>query len=342
MMLLELLASRPFSRSYEHLRPRGANTANFDPATSSAEAYMLGLSADGLTLADLLGAARELYAWRFPRWRGLGDGFAKAKDVPPWDGLFALWTLAVLGSGAWPMLELYDADPVALLQELLAGWPPRIWMDQADLLRLPQKVREILRDDRVEVGPVGRVDLRWLPRRMACGLTLRGPITEALLPTHLRCRGPILIDGVGGIEQVRGLEAPGHEMRITGLPDLRRVHLPAGTKMIVEGCSGLHTVEGEIDRALVLRNLPTLEVLAIRAPDLAGRAADLTLENCPRLARLQWPSGPYRWVRNLTLVDCPRLEAIPQHLRVVGERHITGCPEHPMSPTDSEALGGKP
>ena len=326
MTLLELLASRPPTQSYNHLRPSGVHTMDFDPTTGTAEAYLLALSAEGLPFQDLLGAARELYAWRFPRWRGLGDGFARSTDVPPWDGLFSLWVLGVLGSDAWPLLELFDANPVALLQELLTGWPPRLWMDQSDLLRLPQEVRELLREDCLEVGPVRQIDLRWLPRRMACGLTLQGPIGAGQLPTYLRCRGPIHIGEVGGIEQVMDLESPDHEVCLRGLPDLRRVHLSSGTRLIVEGCPNLHTVEGEMDRALVLRALPQLEVLAIQAPDLAGRAADLMIENCPRLSEISWPGGPFRWVRDLRLVNCPSLKALPKRLRVTGEITGYGCP----------------
>lgn len=326
MNLLDLLATRPVGRFYDHLRPTGTHTKGFDLATGTAEAYLQALRGENLSLQALQRAALELYAWRYPRWRGLGAGFAKAADVPPWDGLFALWVLGVLGSGGWSLLEVFEADPMALLQELLTGWPPHLWLDQTDLLRLPREVRELLKNDRLEVGPVRRVDLRWLPRRMACGLTLRGPIAEAQLPVHLRCRGPIHIDGVGGIEQVQNLEAPDHEVHLTGLPELRRVCLTAGTRLVADGCPELHIVEGEMDRTLVLRNLPRLEMLDVKAPDLAGRAADLTVVNCPRLSKIHWPGGPFRWVRNLTLVDCPGLLAVPKRLRVTGETKGSGCP----------------
>lgn len=326
MNLLDLLATRPVSRCYDHLRPTGTHTRGFDPATDTAEAYLLALRAGNLTLQALLRAAQELYAWRYPRWRGLGAGFAKATDVPPWDGLFALWVLGVFGPDAWAMLEMFEADLVALLQELLTWWPPQLWLDQADLLRLPGEVRGLLRNDRLEVGPVCHIDLRWLPRRMACGLTLLGPIAEAQLPAHLRCKGPIHIDGVGGIKQVQNLEAPDHEVHLTGLPELRRVCLTAGTRLVADGCPELHIVEGEMDRTLVLRNLPRLEMLDVKAPDLAGRADDLTVVNCPRLSKIHWPGGPFRWVRNLTLVDCPGLLAVPKRLRVTGETMGSGCP----------------
>lgn len=326
MNLLDLLATRPVSRFYQHLQPKGTHTKLFDPATDTAEAYLQALSTEDLTSQELLTAARELYAWRYPWWRGLGNGFATATHVPPWDGRFALWVLGVLGIGGWSLLELFQADPVALLQELLAWWPPRLWMDQADLLRFPQAVRGLLKDNQLEIGPVPHIDLRWLPRHMACGLTLRGPIVQAQLPVHLRCRGPIRLDGVGGIEQVVGMESPDHEVHLKNLPDLRQIRLGTGSGHVVEGCPHLRVVDGEMDRGLVLRNLPMLEVIAVQAPDLAGRAADLTIENCPRLSRIHWPNGPWRWVRDLTIVDCPRLEELPSRLRATGTITGTGCP----------------
>lgn len=326
MNLLDLLATRPVSRFYQHLQPKGTHTKLFDPATDTAEAYLQALSTEDLTSQELLTAARELYAWRYPWWRGLGNGFATATNVSPWDGRFALWVLGVLGIGGWSLLELFQADPVALLQELLAWWPPRLWIDQAALLRLPPAVLGLLKDDQLEVGPVRHIDLRWLPRHMACGLTLRGPIVQAQLPIHLRCKGPINLDGVGGVEQVEGLESPDHGIRLVNLPDLRRIRVCCGTGHVVEACPQLRVVEGDLDRSLGLRNLPNLEVIAVQAPDLAGRAADLTLENCPQLTRIHWPSGPWRWVRNLTLVDCPSLEAFSPRLRATGTITGRGCP----------------
>jgi len=326
MNLLDLLAARPVVKFYDHLRPTGTHTKGFDPATSSAETYLETLHTESLTLHALLRAAQELYAWRYPQWRGLGAGFAKATDVSPRNGQFALWLLGVLGSSGWSLLEVFEADPVALLRELLTWWPPHLWLDQTNLLRLPREVRELLKSDRLEVGPIRQIDLRWLPRRMACGLTLQGPIAEAQLPVHLRCKGPIHLIGVGGIQQVQDLGAPDQEIRLSGLPELRRVRLTAGTPLVAEGCPELHIVEGEMDRTLILRNLPRLEMLDVKAPDLAGRAADLTVVNCPRLSKIHWPGGPFRWVRNLTLVDCPGLLAVPKRLRVTGETKGSGCP----------------
>ncbi len=326
MNLLDLLATRPVSRFYQHLQPKGTHTRLFDPATDTAETYLQALSTEDLTSQELLTAARELYVWRYPWWRGLGNGFATATDVPPWDGRFALWVLGVLGPGGWAILEIFEADPVALLQELLTWWSPRLWMDQAALLRLPPAVLGLLKDDQLEVGSVRHIDLRWLPRHMACGLTLRGPIVQAQLPIHLQCRGFIHLVGVGGIEQVVGLESPDHGIRLANMPDLGRIRVCCGTGHVVEACPQLRVVEGYLDRALVLRNLPMLEVVAVQAPDLAGRAADLTLENCPRLSRIHWPNGPWRWVRDLTIVDCPRLEELPSRLRATGTITGTGCP----------------
>jgi len=274
----------------------------------------------------MLEAAKDLYVWRFPWFRGLSNGFARASNIHGGDGRFGVWVLAVLGAQGWGILEELGMNPVSLLSELLSIGPPAQWREHSGLLRLPPAVRSMLKDDRLEISGPRDVALGWLPRWLRCGLVVQGPITVSRFPMELHCCGPVHLQDVRGISTIQHLHAEGHQVHLQNLPDLQRLEVTLGTSYIVASCPGLETVTGHLDQGLSLSDLPALTRVAIITSDLAGKAPDLSLVRCPSLRSIEWPSGAWRWLRNLRVVECPRLEGLPSRLRVVRDRVVTGCP----------------
>lgn len=324
MHLRDLLP--PVRRTFPALLPKGPWTLTFDPNHGTAEQFLTDLHGRGLAAPNLLEAAKELYVWRFPWLRGLSNGFARASDIHGGNGRFGMWALAVLGAQGWAILEELGVNPISVLAELLSIAPPAQWREHGGLLRLPPEVLSMLRDDRLEITGPRAVSLSWLPRRMRCGLVVRGRITVSRFPEELNTYGPVYLHDVGGISTIQHLHAEGDHVHLQDLPDLQRVEVTVGTSYRIESCPQLEVVTGTLDRGLFLSDLPALSKLAILAPDLAGRAPDLTIERCSSLQRIEWPLGAWRWVRNLRVVDCLRLESLPPSLRIVGERLVEGCP----------------
>jgi hypothetical protein len=324
MHLLDLLP--PPGRTFPALLPKGPWTSAFDPSHGTAEQFFADLPGRGAAIPDQLQAAKELYVWRFPWFRGLSNGFARAADIHGGNGRFGVWVLSVLGMQGWDLLEEVGMTPMAPLVELLSVSPPGRWRDHADLLRLPPDVRAMLKDDHVEILGPRDVALDWLPRWLRCGLVVRGPVTVHRFPTELNCCGPVHLQEVRGLTTLQHLHAEGHQVHLENLPDLQRLEVAPGTSYLVTSCPCLETVTGHLDQRLSLSDLPLFTRLAVITPDLSGKAPDLSLERCPSLRGVEWPSGAWRWLRNLTVLDCPRLEALPSRLRVVRERVVKGCP----------------
>lgn len=325
MSLLDLLPPMAAPAPMAPPRPKGRWTHLFDPSRCNAEDFLSGLS-NHLAQDDLLEAARELFVWRHPQFLGVRQGFQKAHHIRPENGCFGLWVLGVLGASGWVVLEWFGTSPTAMLRTLLATAPPWVWEEHLALLRVPQEILCIFRADGLVFQNFPRVNLEWLPPVMRCGLAVYGPVQVTGFPFHLQCHGPVHLFRVGGIESLSDLDSPGYSIRIDELPDLRELKVAPGSAWQVTSCPALKEVIGHLEGDLLLRDLSALKSLAIVTSDLPGRAPNLTIEDCRNLQRIDWPKAPRRWVRDLAISDCPRLQAIPIQLGVVGERRGTWRP----------------
>jgi hypothetical protein len=262
-----------------------------------------------------------------PRFISLSQGFRRRDQLSPKDPEMALWALSFFRN-PWRVLEELGAEPMALLVHLLSRWPPRLWMGEAELLRVPHHIRDVLHADALVFGPQDEgLDLAWLPTRLACGLTVQGPIPRVRLPEALACRGPVVLSQLGTLRTIEGITATGHSISVSACPDLIELRQPLdATQIEVRRCTSLTRIVGRLEADLTVEDCPSLEVIEVTFPRDALPAPKVTVRRCQRLHSIGKPSTVGRVCRDLTLVDCPELHYLQPRLTVRGHRTITGCP----------------
>jgi hypothetical protein len=268
----------------------------------------------------------DSYHEAFPQFLGLGDGFRRRDQLRPIDAQMGLWALSTLGSTGWRVLDHLGTSWSMLLTNLLCRWPPSEWLDDVDLLRIPHELRGILHAEGLVFGPqTSGLDLRWLPNRLACSLTVMGPISHVRLPKTLVCRGPVHLEGLGGVRTLSGITAHGG-LTVIGLQDLERIDLPANTKLAVKDCCQLNVITGKITADLHVEGCPVLETIIGVFPRDTHPAPALTVRHCLRLKAIGQHTSVARTCGDLTLEDCPELTYLQSLLVIRGHKIVTKCP----------------
>ncbi|HWQ08857.1 MAG TPA: hypothetical protein VN436_07115 [Holophaga sp.] len=284
------------------------------------------MEAGGATPKELAMALMNAYQVYFPEFRGLSRGFRRREQLSPRDPQMGVWALVVFQDG-WRVLDHLGTTPEDLVRYLLGRWSPSAWMEAADLLRIPSEHRGHLESDRLMFGPQDHpLDLGWLGGRLACGLTITGPIPGLTLPSALTCAGDIHMEGVQELRNVQSLTAPGKQLTLKACPDLETIELPESTGIIVQDCPRLVQVRGKVTGNISVVNCPGLTHLDIVLPRDSLPAPSLIIRSCSNLRTIGRVSGVRRTCKDLILEDCPVLSMIHPDLIVRGKRRITGCP----------------
>ena len=291
------------------------------------EDHLRALESGGASTADLAKALMDAYHKSFPSFISLSQGFRRRDQIHPGNSEMATWALTVF-ENPWRVLDELGARPLDLLGYLLSRWPPGLWMDDAEeLLRVPKHLRAALRTDSLEFGPQEEgLDLDWLPSRIACGLTVQGPIPRVRLPKTLECWGPVHLEGLGGVRALSGITAQGKCLTVIGCQDLEIIDHPANTKLIVKSCYQLSNITGKITADLHVEGCPSLETINVVFPRDAHPAPALTIRRCLRLKTIGQHTSVARTCGALTLEDCPELYYLQNLLTIRGHRIVTNCP----------------
>ena len=321
-------------KSTQHWRPMFSikgNRYGFEPDSPkprlSPEQTLLRLEAEGATPQDLATTLMQAYQVNFPEFRGLHCGFRRLEELSPQDPQMGIWALVVFQDG-WRVLDRLGTTSMTLLRFLLAKWPPKLWMEDADLLRIPWELRDHLEPDRLRFGPQDHpLDLRWLDGRLVCGLTIMGPIPGLNLPQALACAGDIHIEGVRELGSVENLTAPGRQLTLKACPDLEAIELPASTAIVVQDCPRLTQIRGRVTGNISVEDCSELSDLDVVFPRDALPPPSVMVKRCLRLESIGRPSGVPRVCKDVIVEDCPRFRGFGPRLIVHRERCITGCPQ---------------
>ena len=274
-------------------------------------------------------ALMDGYHQGFPLFHGLSSGFRRRDQIHATNPEMACWALTVF-KNPWRVLDELGTRPKDLVGYLLARWQPGLWMDDASgLLRLPEHICAVLREDCLEFGPQDTgLDLAWLPNRLACGLTVQGPIPRVRLPEALACRGPVILGQLGTLRTIEGITATGHSISVSACPDLIEVRQPVdATRVEVRDCTSLTRIIGRLQADLTVEDCPSLEEVLVtfpREPPLP--APKVTIRRCLRLQSIGKPSSVGRVCGDLTLEDCPELSYLQALLTIRGHKAVTNCP----------------
>jgi hypothetical protein len=285
------------------------------------------LEAGGAVPQDLAVALMDAFQVHFPEFRGCSCGFRRREQLSPQDPKMGVWALTVFRDG-WRVLDHLGTTPEALLCYLLGRWPPRAWMEEADLLRIPSELLAHMEPDRLVFSPQDPLlDLQWLGWRLACGLAIMGPIPGLSLPKVMACAGHILIENVQELQAIRDLTAPGRQLTLKACPDLESIELPESTALVVQGCPRLTRIRGKVTGDLTVEDCSELAGLDILLPKDALPAPSVIVRRCAKLESIGRVTGVPRVCMDLIVEDCTNLRVILPRLIVRRERRITGCPE---------------
>ena len=283
----------------------------------------------GANAADLAKALMEAYHKSFPSFISLSQGFRRRDQLQPGNPEMACWGLTVF-KNPWRVLDELGTRPMDLLRYLLPRWAPGLWKEDArGLLRLSEHICAALREDCLEFGPQDEgLDLAWLPNRLACGLTVQGPIPRVRLPEALACRGPVILSQLGTLRTIEGITATGHSISVSACPDLIEVRQPVdATRVEVRDCTSLARIIGRLQADLTVEDCPSLEEVLVtfpREPPLP--APKVTIRRCQRLQSIGKPSSVGRVCGDLTLEDCPELSYLQASLTIRGHKAVINCP----------------
>ncbi|WP_005031714.1 hypothetical protein [Holophaga foetida] len=303
-------------------------TFPFSNATSkeAVEADLRALEAQGLPVEDLANAVMDGFHMLFPYFLRLGAGIRERKDLSPDNPQVGLWTLVVLKDG-WRVLEHLGTRSEDMVAYLLTRWPPSAWLDDADLIRIPESLRKILRPEGLHIGPGSAlVDLTWLPCRLACSLTVEGPRPGLLLPKHLEVWGDVSIRGVDGVRPLDGLSCPRRTLTIQACSGLERIELPAATAIRISQCPQLTRIQGKLTASLEVEDCPGLESIDAVFPRDALPPPALTVRRCESLRVIGRPTSKTRMCGGTSLVDCPNLTTVNVNL-FRGKKIVLRCPK---------------
>ena len=110
------------------------------------------LEAAGASPKDLAEALMDAFHVSFPEFRGLSSGFRRREQLSAQDPQMGIWALTIFRDG-WRVLDHLGTTPEGLLCYLLGRWRPGSWLEEADLLRVPAKLRELIEPNRLVFGP---------------------------------------------------------------------------------------------------------------------------------------------------------------------------------------------
>jgi len=285
------------------------------------------MEAEGATPQDLARILMQAYQVNFPEFRGLHCGFRRLEELSPQDPRMGIWALVVFKDG-WRVLDRLGTTSETLLRFLLTQWPPKLWMEEADLLRIPSELRKHLRPDELMFGPQNHsLDLRWLGERLACGLTIMGPVPGLGLPLVLTCAGGIHIENVRELRSVQNLTSLGKQITLKACPELERIELPESAALFVQNCPRLTQVRGRVTGDLSVEDCSELSDLDVVFPRDALPPPSVVVKRCLRLESIGRPSGVPRVCKDVIVEDCPMFKGFGPRLTVRRERCITGCPQ---------------
>jgi len=291
------------------------------------EAALRALEGQNPPLSDLAEALMDAFHQMFPRFMGLSRGFQRRQDLRSNDAEMGLWALTVLKDG-WRILDYLGISPQSLVRYLLARWPPKAWLDDVEFLRVPLRLRPHLQPEGLYFGPgSASIDLRWLPSRLACSLTIQGPVPGILLlPPRLEVRGDTRITQVECLGVVQGIGCRRRTMTLEAITGLDHVELSEDTRLQVRRCPGLTTIRGKLTADLVIEDCPSLENIDVVFPRDALPAPSVSVRRCNRLWSIGRASSRPGMCMNLALEDCPQLTAVNVgHVRY--EKVVVGCPK---------------
>ena len=284
------------------------------------------LEAGGATPKDLAAALMDLYQVHFAEFRGLSCGFRRREQLSPQDPRMGVWALTVFRDG-WRVLDHLGTTPEGLLCYLLGRWPPREWLGDKDRLRIPPAFLHHVEPDKLTFGPKDDpLDLSWLGWRLACGLTITGPIPGLRLPQALACAGDVNIEHVAELVTIQGLNAPGRRLSLKACPDLESIELPESTALVVQGCPRITQIRGKVTGDISVEDCQELTNLDIVLPKDALPAPSIVVRRCSKLGSIGRASGVSRVCKDIVVEDCPNFRGFWPRLIVRRERRITGCP----------------
>lgn len=296
------------------------------PDRQALEDELRAIEAAGADPEVLAKALMDSFHTGFPAFRGLGAGFRRRDQLSPNDPLLGLWGLVVLRDG-WRVLDHLGTSWSGLLIYLLGGWPPRDWMADFDLLRIPQLLRVAIQPEGLVFGTQEtELDLSWLPQRLSGSLSVTGPIPHVRLPKALECWGPVHLEHLGGLRTLSGLTSRRNRLTLAGCEALEHIDLPIDTRLIVRGCPQLTTIAGKLSRDLTVEDCPSLDRLDIVFPRDALPAPKLTIRRCHRLKAIGRPSSVARTCGDLSLEDCEELSYLQPRLVIRGKKTVINSP----------------
>ncbi len=291
------------------------------------EERLRSLEAAGADAATLGKHLMDSYHAAFPVLRSLSDGWRRRHQIHPNNPEMNIWGLYLFADG-WRVLDHLHTSPAELMNHMLSRWPPAMWMDDADMLRVPKHLQAVLHADGLVFGPQDSgLDLAWLPNRLACGLTIQGPIPRVRLPEALACRGPVILDQLGGLRTIEGITATGHSLSVSACPDLTELRQPLdATHTEVRSCTSLTKIVGRLEGDLKAWDCPSLKEVDVTFPRDALPAPKVIIRRCLRLHSIGRPSSVSRVCGDLTLEDCPELSYLQAPLTIRGHKAVTNCP----------------
>lgn len=287
---------------------------------------MLGMRADAQILAvEARGATPLELAWLVTT--------AAPSLISRWPRPCFMDSLNLLGT--WCQERLKHADAVlphlfresALPPECVEDWP--LLTNQYNLL--PGWLNACFQPPhtlRLLAGQVPTsVDLdRWF-RGVALDLHLEKPGYTVALPRELRIRERLCLQGVSGLRQVRVAEFTGMSslLFLKDCPDLEAVYGGSGLEWLhIENCPRLTRLGLESTK---LQGINLTGCGALRSLDLpisrtTWQPPDLTVVDCPSLEAIGPRLKRDFLVRHLTLERCPNLRSLPERLKVKGSVHV--------------------
>jgi hypothetical protein len=114
------------------------------------------LEAAGTPITDLIKALMDAYHECFPSFISLSQGLRRRDQISPNNPEMGLWALTIFEDG-WRVLTVLGTTSDGLVNHLRSHWPPAMWMDDAELLRVPNtRIDPILQALKAHGIPVTR------------------------------------------------------------------------------------------------------------------------------------------------------------------------------------------
>lgn len=289
------------------------------------------MEAAGASPAELARLLQEYFRW-CPRFRGWNISDIPRSLPDPRSPELALQAFAMLQE-PWRVVEHLGTSLVELHLAFLGSSPPQAWIQEAGRMRFPSLLRESITSEGFRfAGQREELDLRILPTGFDGSLEVAGPVGRLRLPPRLSLTGSLKLMDCAGIVGLRHLKRIEGDLLLENCPDLKEVSIPSGTRLEISNCPRLEHIWGHARTSIRIRECPALRRIDWNGCAPNGPIFQFEIQGCSGLTSLWTRTRKRREVKELVMVDCPRLGPPWPRLEITHSLEVQGCPGMPREP----------